>query len=410
MCGYICRMIDIKEHSISLSDYTYELPEERIAKFPLKNRSESKLLVYKNDINHHTFSEISEHIPANSTLFFNDTRVIPARLHFKKETGALIEVFLLEPLTPTNNIAEAMLVKNQCVWKCMVGNFKKWKDDTRLCMPLEIDGVKVDLIASIKDRNDKQIMLEWEGDYRFVDMVEAAGKVPLPPYIDRDVEEDDHERYQTIYSAHEGAVAAPTAGLHFTDEVLKSLEKKNITQNYLTLHVSAGTFQPIKEQNALEHPMHSEQVLVTLENLNAIINSKKVIAVGTTSMRTLESVYWFGVKILKEKEHTFQIPKLFPYQFDQQELPGMVESIEAVKNYMEGQHVEKLNGHTEIFIFPGYKFRVCDGLITNYHLPGSTLILLVAAFVGENWHKIYQEALSNEYRFLSYGDSSLLLP
>jgi len=404
-------MNTLEGSNIRLSEYTYDLPKDRIAKFPLQDRSQSKLLVYNNsEISHDHFKSIAQYLPEGATLFFNDTKVIPARLHFQKETGALIEVFLLEPKTPTNNVAEAMLVKNHCTWKCMVGNFKKWKDNQKLHIELVIDGQPVNLWASIAERHVMEIAFEWDSNDRFVDIVEAFGKVPLPPYIDREVEKEDHDRYQTVYSAHEGAVAAPTAGLHFTDEVIEQIKDAGSTLDYLTLHVSAGTFQPIKEENAIEHAMHSEQVVISIKNLDTLLNSQKVIAVGTTSMRTLESLYWFGVKILLDKDTVFQIPKLYPYQHHTEALPTMKEAIKAVKDFMLQKGVTKLNGHTEIFIFPGYEFRVCDGLITNYHLPGSTLILLVAAFIGEDWRKVYQEAMDNDYRFLSYGDSSLLLP
>lgn len=404
-------MIDPEIEKIALTDFTYDLPEDRIAKHPLTNRSESNLLVYKSgNINHKKFNSLPEEISPGSTLFFNDTKVIPARLHFQKETGALIEIFLLEPVAPTRDIAASMLVRNACVWKCMVGNFKKWKGDMQLTLPLTTAGVQIDLHARISNRDEKLIEFSWDGDLGFVDIIEAAGKVPLPPYIDREVDKEDHDRYQTIYSAHDGAVAAPTAGLHFTDEVITQLKEKDITLDYLTLHVSAGTFQPVKEENALDHPMHSEQVVISLQNIETLLKSEQVISVGTTSMRTLESLYWYGVKIIKEQDYVFKIPKLYPYQHNGYQLPSMKEAIEAVKSFMVAQNVEKINGHTEIFIFPGYQFRVCNGLITNYHLPGSTLILLVAAFVGEDWRKIYKEALDNNYRFLSYGDSSLLLP
>lgn len=404
-------MINPQVEKIALAEYTYDLPEDRIAMYPLANRSESNLLVYKSgEIEHKKFNSLPTELDDKATLFFNNTKVIPARLHFQKDTGALIEIFLLEPVAPTRDIAASMLVKNTCVWKCMVGNFKKWKGDTRLTLPLTITSEEIDLHATIHDREEKLIEFSWTGDSSFVDIIEAAGKVPLPPYINREVDKEDHDRYQTIYSAHEGAVAAPTAGLHFTNEVIAQLKEKGITLDYLTLHVSAGTFQPVKEENALDHPMHSEQVVISIQNLETLLQSKQVISVGTTSMRTLESLYWFGVKILKEKDYTFQIPKLYPYQHADFDLPSMKESIGAVKDYMTAQNISQINGHTEIFIFPGYTFRVCDGLVTNYHLPGSTLILLVAAFVGEDWRTIYKEALENNYRFLSYGDSSLLLP
>lgn len=402
-------MMSLSENKkINLADYQYNLPKERIAKFPLKDRSQSKLLVYeKGKIRHLGFNNIVNELPANSTLYFNDTKVIPARLHFQKDTGALIEIFLLEPALPTRDIAEAMLVKKSCTWKCMVGNFKKWKNDQTITLKLN-DGSE--LKATIHDRKNMLITLNWSDERSFVDIIEAAGKVPLPPYIDREVEKDDHERYQTVYSAHEGAVAAPTAGLHFTDKILKQLSENNINTDYLTLHVSAGTFQPVKAENALDHPMHSEQVIIKMRNLDELLNSEFVVAVGTTSMRTLESLYWYGVKILMDRDYTFQIPKLYPYKYDKAILPSMKESVQAVKHYLDQLKVKEIHGHTEIFIVPGYEFKVCNGLITNFHLPGSTLILLIAAFIGKDWRTVYKEALNNDYRFLSYGDSSLLIP
>ena len=402
-------MIENELPAISLSEYKYDLPEEKIAKFPLSKRDSSKLLVYKSEIIEHTsFSRVVDYLPEGTSLFFNDTRVIPARLHFKKDTGAHIEIFLLEPLVPTRDVAQAMLVKASSEWKCMVGNFKKWKSDQTLTLELPIEENTLRLQAHIVDRENQVIGFSWEGDHSFVEIIQAAGKIPLPPYINRDVDESDKERYQTVYSHHEGAVAAPTAGLHFSDEVLSALRSKNIALNYLTLHVSAGTFQPVKEENVLHHAMHSEQVVVTLENITSIISNPNVVAVGTTSMRTLESLYWYGVKLLRQEDAAFTIEKLFPYTLDSEELPTAQKSFGAIKAYMERHNLTTISGHTEIFIFPGYDFKVCRGLITNYHLPGSTLILLVAAFIGQSWRKVYQEALDNEYRFLSYGDSSLL--
>lgn len=396
---------------ISLQEYKYDLPDEKIAKYPLQERMSSKLLVYRSgNIEHSAFSRLEQYLPEDSALFFNDTRVIPARLHFKKETGAHIEVFLLEPVLPTRDVAQSMWVRGSCQWKCMVGNLKKWKEDQALVLQLPMQEHTVALEAKLVDRASQTIEFNWEEDYTFVDIIQAAGKIPLPPYINREVNDEDKERYQTVYSNHEGAVAAPTAGLHFSDEILKKLEQKGITLNYLTLHVSAGTFQPVKEENVINHPMHSEQVVVTMDNIDALLDNPKVIAVGTTSMRTLESLYWYGVKILLKNDTNFNIEKLLPYEFEASVLPSPAESFAAIKKRMESNNHEMLIGHTEIFIFPGYDFKVCKGLITNYHLPGSTLILLVAAFIGEDWRKVYQEALDNNYRFLSYGDSSLLLP
>lgn len=392
---------------ISLSDYTYQLPEEKIAKAPLKERSDSKLLTYKNgDISHDVFNNIARHIPSGACLVFNNTRVIPARLFFVKDTGALIEIFLLEPLEPTNEVASAMLVKKRCVWKCMVGNFKKWKDDQTLSLKLPSEEC---LKVKIIDRQRQLVEFSWDSDQEFVHVLEGAGKIPLPPYINREVTFEDQERYQTVYSKFEGAVAAPTAGLHFDDKTLNSLANKGVGFDYLTLHVSAGTFQPIKVDNVLEHAMHSEQVVVTLENVENLLRNDFIISVGTTSMRTLESLYWYGVKIINE-ESEFFIDKLYPYQHETNALPSKEESLKAVKNHMLRAGIDKITGQTEIFIFPGYTFRICNGLITNFHLPGSTLILLVAAFIGEDWREVYKKAIAYDYRFLSYGDSSLLLP
>ena len=391
---------------INLKDFTYELPKERIAKRPLENRSDSKLLLYKNGIaNKDIFRNLDAYIADNSTLFFNDTRVIPSRLHFYKETGAHIEIFLLEPLLPTSDVPSAMLVKNQCTWKSMVGNLKKWKDGQALDLALD-DNVR--LRASIYNREKQLIDLSWNGDHSFVDILQLVGKLPLPPYIKRDLDESDKERYQTVYSKQEGAVAAPTAGLHFDNDVLKRLSKKNIETSYLTLHVSAGTFQPIKVDNVTDHLMHHEQVEVSRQNVIQLLSSKNVIAVGTTTMRTLESLYWFGVDLINHGNTVFNVQKLRPYQNDPK-LPSRKNVCEAIIAHMDRQGLQKLSGSTEIFLFPGYDFKFCDGLITNFHLPGSTLILLVADFIGSDWRKVYDYALENEFRFLSYGDSSLLM-
>lgn len=393
--------------NINLQDYQYNLPQEKIAKAPLANRSDSKLLIYrKGEISHSVFRNLPENLPKNSHLVFNDTKVIPARLHFFKETGALIEIFLLEPIVPTSEVASAMLVKNSCQWRCMIGNLKKWKENTMLSK--EIGDSSFELQAKIVDRENQIVEFNWSADLEFVHVVEAAGKIPLPPYIKREVTSEDQERYQTVYSQHEGAVAAPTAGLHFDALVEAELKKTKVKMDYVTLHVSAGTFQPVKEKNAVDHKMHAEQIVITKETILNLLDSINTIAVGTTSMRTLESLYWYGVKLLKDQNATFFIHKLDPYESD--ENPTQKEALQAILDYMDHAYLNTLTGTTEIYILPGYQFRVCNGLITNYHLPGSTLMLLVSAFVGESWKSIYKEALDNEYRFLSYGDSSLLLP
>lgn len=398
---------------IHYEDFLYKLPEERIASYPLKNRDESKLLLYKSgEIQHHHFHEIEVLLPKNSLLFFNNTKVIPARIPFKKDTGAKIELFLLQPEVPSKEIHKVMQVKGGCEWSCMIGNLKRWKEGTALQKELFTHSQKVCLSASLINKAKKLVRFEWnDGDTRFVDIVEAAGEVPLPPYIKRKPVEADKGSYQTVYSREEGAVAAPTAGLHFTENIITKLRARGVITDFLTLHVSAGTFQPIKEKNILSHPMHVEQMQTSRQNLvNLLKPNKNIIPVGTTSMRTLESLYWFGVKLLKEGDETFKVQKLYPYQFLEDELPGKHEAIQAILGHMDNYKTDTLFGETEIFIFPGYKFKLCEGLITNFHMPGSTLILLVAAFTGKDWRKIYRQALENDYRFLSYGDGSLLLP
>ena len=398
---------------VNPADFSYELPDERIARHPLEQRDQSKLLHYRSgNIAHERFDKVPELLPDNAFLFFNDTRVIPARIIFFKDTGARIELFLLHPVSPSHLVQEAMQVEGSCVWQCMVGNFKKWKEEQILSRSLTIAGTDVELHAEIANREAMEIRLSWKAPgVKLVDVVEAAGQVPLPPYIDREVTEEDKPRYQTVYSSNAGAVAAPTAGLHFSDRVLEDLATRGIGTDFLTLHVSAGTFQPIKAERVTDHPMHSEQILISRKNLhNLLVDGRLIVATGTTSMRTLESLYWYGVKLIKGEGTDFHIPKLYPYGHGDAALPAMQEAMQAVLAHMENVGAEQITGETEIFIFPGYTFRVCQGLITNFHLPGSTLILLIAAFVGEDWRKIYEEALQGGYRFLSYGDSSLLIP
>lgn len=397
---------------IKLSDYNFELPEEKIAKHPLEKRENSKLLFYKNQtIEHHLFKDIAQLIPENAILIFNNTKVIPARIFFYKPTGALIEIFLLKPLDPLP-VHMAMQEKKSCTWLCMIGNLKKWKDPDVIIREIPIKTKKVVLSAELKDRNLGKIVFSWnDNEVTFAEILENAGEVPLPPYLNRKPTKEDKPRYQTVYSKFEGAVAAPTAGLHFTNDILDDLEVKNIKKEYLTLHVSAGTFQPVKEENVINHPMHTEVMIVRKETIiNLLDKDKKVIAVGTTSMRTLESLYWYGVKLHLNKISEFKIGKLDPYQYSNELLPSKIEALESILKLMEINNLEELHGSTEIFIIPGYQFRICEALITNFHLPKSTLILLIAAFVGEDWKKIYKEALASDYRFLSYGDSSLLLP
>ncbi|MFW5760596.1 MAG: S-adenosylmethionine:tRNA ribosyltransferase-isomerase [Cyclobacteriaceae bacterium] len=394
-------------HKIAIDDYDYPLPQERIAKFPLAERDQSKLLVYENGkIEHHQFFRVTELLPENSLIFFNDTKVIPARLIFQKSSGASIEIIFLNPYPASADLQQEMQRRATVTWQCMIGNKKRWKDNEKLEKEIIIDGNCQKIIACWHQREDNLVRLAWQEDITFAKLLESIGEVPLPPYLQRKATAEDKPRYQTVYSKHEGAIAAPTAGLHFTDNLMAEIEKKHKV-DYLTLHVGAGTFQPVKHKFAAEHPMHSEQIVIRRHNLENILQSKgPTVAVGTTSMRTLESIYWYGVKILNGNEH-FQVEKLIAYQ-DYEQLPAAQEAIMAILQLMKEKNTDYLIGHTEIYIFPGYEFKMVDALITNYHLPKSTLILLIAAFVGEDWRKIYQAALHNQYRFLSYGDSSLL--
>lgn len=396
--------------SIDLKAYEYTLPEERIAKFPLEKRDSSKLLEYKQrSIHHRHFFNLPSLLDADSLLVYNNTKVIPARLIFQRQTGARIEVFLLQPTAPSRIMSEIMTSKKPVVWETMVGNLKKWKEEETLQGIIKIDAKEVILSARLVNKDLMQVEFSWnDSEIAFVDLVEACGETPLPPYLNRKAEDNDKSRYQTVYSEKEGAVAAPTAGLHFTDGVFDGLRKKGVQEAALTLHVSAGTFQPIKVQTVEEHPMHSEQMEINRETIEKLLrHAGKIVAVGTTSVRTLESMYWYGVQLIEKRGNRFDIEKLAPYA-SRTSLPTRKEVLQAILKEMDESGTDTLFGTTSIFIFPGYKFQLVDGLITNFHQPGSTLVLLIAALVGEDWKKIYQEALDSDYRFLSYGDSSLL--
>jgi S-adenosylmethionine:tRNA ribosyltransferase-isomerase len=419
----------LKIQPLNLVDFHYNLPQERIAQFPLEKRDDAKLQVYiKGEIAHSQFFKLHHFLRPDTLLIFNDTKVIPARLFFQKKTGAWIEIFLLSPHEP-KDIFQALQQSKTISWECMIGNKKKWKNDEILTLTLPENGNNILLHAELLENEDQKNLVKftWETFFPknttdheiiFSEILEKFGNLPLPPYFEREVSESDKERYQTVYAQAEGAVAAPTAGLHFTNEVLENIEKKGIKKDFITLHVSGGTFQPIKAKKIIDHEMHSEQMAFTKENLENIANNiTHIVAVGTTSMRSLESLYWFGAKIFelinttkKITQIPFFIEKLYPYQHNIEELPTAEQSIRAILKYMKFFNMNELKGRTEIFIFPGYTFKMCKGLITNYHLPDTTLILLVASFVGEDWRKIYNEALQNDYRFLSYGDSSLLIP
>ena len=384
--------------AIQLEDYTYDLPESRIAKHPPKERGTSKLLVYnKGNILHQQFGDIVHQLPERATVVFNDTKVIPARIVLYKDTGARVEIFLLEPVAPSKVHETVMNCQSVCTWKCMIGNAKKWKEGTEL----KNETLSFRAIRTGQD----EVTFEWN-EGTFSELLTEIGKIPLPPYIHREVEQEDKDRYQTVYSKMNGAVAAPTAGLHFTDEIINQFSAKNISKEFVTLHVSAGTFQPIKTDNILEHPMHNEQVWIQKATIESLLSASQTIAVGTTSMRTLESLYWFGVR-LENGHDDFYIKQTDPYEL---EVISKDKALQNVLDFMNKKGLQQLGGQTEIFLYPGYSFQLCDGLITNFHMPSSTLILLIAAFIGEDWRKVYQAALENDYRFLSYGDSSLLMP
>jgi len=389
---------------IDINDFLYTLSPEQIATYPLHQRDQSKLLVYhQGKIEHDQFHAIANYLPESSLLVFNDTKVIPARLHFHKTTGATIEIFLLNPVLPSQLVLDAMQAAGSCTWKCTIGNLKRWKEHDTLVRNFG----DITLTATLQQGNEGLVAFTWNEGLTFAHVISVAGETPLPPYLKREAEPADRERYQTIYSRYDGAVAAPTAGLHFTPEVLASIERKNITTDFVTLHVSAGTFQPIKTDDAAVHQMHNEQIIVNRKNIENLLRAKTVTAVGTTSLRTMESLYWYGVKLLSDPEAQFAIHQQEPYE-DRGNLPDRTRALTAVLDYMQRRNITNLYGETSIYILPGYSFSVCDALITNFHQPGSTLILLVAAFIGGDWRRVYEEAIANHYRFLSYGDSSYL--
>ncbi len=402
----------INKQAILIDEYDYSLPDERIAKFPLPRRDASKLLVYKNDtIIESAFSNIADFLPEKCLLVYNNTRVIQARLVFHKETGARIEVFCLEPLTPAD-YAQSLGSTTECVWKCMVGNLKKWKDGL-LSKQIEIEGTNCIFNAEFIEtkRNMHSIRFTWNNaDVHFADILEKTGELPIPPYLHRKTEESDLTTYQTVYSKIKGSVAAPTAGLHFTPEVFESLKSKNIEIEELTLHVGAGTFQPIKTKTINDHHMHTEVISVhksTIEHLLQKVGN--IIAVGTTSVRALESLYYIGLKLHKNPStYDFHISQWTPYEISD-EIP-VEKALQNILDYLNANNLTTLHAETQIMIKPGYQFRLVNGMITNFHQPKSTLLLLVSAFVGGGWKKIYDYALKNDFRFLSYGDSSLLMP
>ena len=404
----------IKEvQNITIEDYNYPLPDERIAKYPLSERDASKLLVLKdNNIQSSYFKNIGDFLPKDSLLVFNETKVVRARLQFTKESGASIEIFCLEPITGNGDYQLAFSSNSPSEWKCLVGNSRRWKDD-KLSLNIEVkqQETKATLYAERVEKNDNYsvIRFSWEPSYlSFAEILEAAGEIPLPPYLHREAEASDRERYQTVFAKHEGSVAAPTAGLHFTNELIQDLKDNGISFEEVTLHVGAGTFRPVSSETIGEHEMHSETIVVKkscIENLIKNCN-KTIIPVGTTSMRTLESIYWIGLMLMEEglEERRLHLNQWFPYK-ERESLPSAEESLSTIVKYLETNNLSELHASTALMIAPSCNIKVAKALITNFHQPKSTLLLLVSALIGERWKDVYQYALDNDFRFLSYGDS-----
>ncbi len=399
------------KENIKISDFTYDLPDERIAKYPLSERDKSKLLVWKNGIIvEDLFNNCSEYLPENAQLIFNNTRVIHARLFFRKETGAKIEIFCLEPVEPAD-YQIAFQEKNRVVWKCMVGNSKKWKAGI-LKNDLEIVGKKLTLSAEKKEQKGNSFLIEfsWNGGFHFSEIIENVGTLPIPPYLNRETEEADEETYQTVYAKIDGSVAAPTAGLHFTENIFNQLAAENISTKEITLHVGAGTFQPVKSETISGHTMHHETVIIPKYIIESFIeNPDKIIAVGTTSVRSLESLYWIGLQ-LGENSFNPKYPEVL--QWEPYENGVKISTKKALQNiidYLNKTNKTVLQFSTQIIILPGYEFKIISGMFTNFHQPQSTLLLLISAFLGNDWKKVYDFALTNDFRFLSYGDSNLYL-
>ena len=401
--------------SLTIDDFDYALPDERIAKYPLKQRDQSKLLWFdEGKISEKKFFNLPDLLPENALLVFNETRVIQARLMFQKDTGAKIELFCLEPVTPSNDFQLAMQQKSPVVWKCFVGNSKKWKNG-KISSTLYINNREVMLYAEKKERQHDAFLVEfsWEpADLDFLSILETAGLTPLPPYLHRQAEASDKERYQTVFARLNGSVAAPTAGLHFTDELLKKLSDKGIGSEKLILHVGAGTFKPVSEEKVVDHEMHTEKIRVSLQTLKNLYHSanKKIIPVGTTSMRSLESLFWMALNKIHGKEDYTLVDQWTPYNIEIPEGFNTKRALEVLIEALEKEKKDMLEGATQMIIVPGYQYRFAQGLITNFHQPKSTLLLLVAALIGEKWKEAYDFALQNNFRFLSYGDSCLFLP
>ena len=405
---------------IHIKDYNYNLPDDRIAKFPLAQRDHSKLLLYKHgDVSEDVFYNLPKYLPKGALMVFNNTKVIQARLHFRKETGALIEVFLLEPYKPAD-YEQMFQATGACSWLCMIGNLKKWKEG-KLRRTFDVKGTTVTLTAERREDVGKnyRVDFEWDSDtVSFAELLDSVGELPIPPYLNRETQESDKKTYQTVYSKIKGSVAAPTAGLHFTPEVLAAIDAAGVDREELTLHVGAGTFKPVKSEEIQDHEMHTEYICVHRETLEKIIrHNAEAIAVGTTSVRTLESLYYMGLKLEKNmelSEDELHVNQWEPYDDDVKKVAADVTPLKAIENilaYLDRHSLSSLHSSTQIIIAPGYEYKIVKMLVTNFHQPQSTLLLLVSAFLhGGDWHKIYDYALAHDFRFLSYGDSSLLIP
>lgn len=399
-----------------IKDYTYNLPEEKVARYPLAKRDASRLLIYEEGtIAEDKYINIAAHIPANSLLIFNNTKVVEARLLFQKPTGGFIEIFCLEPHEQYTDIATAMIQRKRVLWQCLIGGASKWKHGQVLEKKLNIGDKEIILHAVYLEKKLDYFIIElsWSpGDMSFAEVLHFAGAIPLPPYIKREAEETDAERYQTIYAQYHGSVAAPTAGLHFTEHIFEKLNEKKIKKDFVTLHVGAGTFKPVKSETMDKHEMHAEFIDVSKETIENIIQNlnNDIVAVGTTSLRTVESLYWMGLKTKLNPFLNLSSLKLSQWEcYDLAEFNISVEdALQSLLEWMNKNKLGRLITTTQILIAPGYHLKIVKGLITNFHQPQSTLLLLVAAFIGEEWSKVYDYALKNDFRFLSYGDGSLL--
>ena len=399
--------------NIRIQDYSYFLPEEKIAKYPLANRDDSKLLIYKNgEVQEDVYKNISSYLPPEAQIIFNDTKVIEARLHFQKPTGGVIEIFCLEPSEHYPDVTTAMTQHSKVFWKCLIGGASKWKHGMVLEKKMQHFNTELSLAARIHDRETDTFIIEfnWNAStFSFAEVLHIAGAIPLPPYIKRDVEPGDAERYQTIYAREHGSVAAPTAGLHFSSSIFSDLKAKGIEIGYITLHVGAGTFKPVKTETMDAHEMHPESFEVSIDFIESLLSPRNRIAVGTTTARTLESIYWLGVKTKQDPQiilHELHLEQWEAYVLPQQ--TSLADAIHNLIEWMKKNEMSRLITKTKLLIAPGYRKRVFDILVTNFHQPQSTLLLLVAAVAGENWKKIYDYALQHEFRFLSYGDGCLI--